>query len=482
MKKKLLAAGLIAGLTLSSAAVYAAEDEGGREIERLDYTSLLHYELEPAGTLEDPDGSFYFGYDTFMQRNGDAIDLLSASGDVLLSDLDDIDYLGGGLISARTPLEEDNVNTTGLYTTDGSTLVANEAASIVMPCNREDGSARFVGLIYTTEETDNEDECIIYFTSDMISLSVGEEDIMYKGYMRIYDVERQQFVPGLEFSSVPRDALHDLGSSFVIQHDGAATMYDPDGNSLWESEAYLADSSYNAVTVSNDGTYYIVDSTGSDTFQSDYSISVVSAAMDYFSVYDGESDAPYHVIDINGSRVSETALPIVYDASANIIRTQDADGNYIAVDFDGTVVDDDVDLTSFVCGGYGYISHENSDLYSVITPEAVISDLEEGSTYQLYFGKDNYPVALNTGEVFGTELDTENTDADLLAPALASFRLTSSSGTKYCVYDVFTGEELLPPEYDEINIAGNYLYAGKSDSSGSDTWEVYRIRLLPAEG
>lgn len=477
MKKTLLAAGLIAGLTLSSTAVFAESGAQSHEIERLDYTSLLHYELEPAGSVEDPDGSFYFGYDSLMDQNGDAIDLLSCTGDVLLSGIEDIDYLGGGLYKARTPLEEDNVNKTGLYTTEGDTLIPGDAASIVMPYNRDDGSARFVGVIYTTEETDNEDECIIYFTSDLISISVGEEDVMYKGYLRVYDIEKQQFVPGVEFSSVPRNGIRDLADSFVIEHDGMITMYDPDGNILWESDGYLSDGSYSGIVVSTGGSYYIVDGTGKDSWKSDNSISVVCPELDYYSVYDGESDSPYHLIDMEGNRLSEETWPILYSIAGNVIRTNDADGNPIAASLDGTVIADDVDMVSYVMGGYGFISHKDTDLFSVITPEGIVNDLEGGSTYELYFGKEELPVALNTGEVFGKDLGAES--ADTLAPGLLSVYVTSSSGSKYGVYDGFTGEELLAPEYDDIRIAGNYLYADKSGSTGRDSWDLYRIRLLP---
>ena len=477
MRAKLAPVFVAACMTVSASAVWAASPE--KSSPQPDYTALLHYELEPAGTLEDPDGHLYFGYDGVFDRGGESLTLLSSAGEELLPGIDDIDYLGGGLYEARLPLEESNVNTTGLFTTDGQTLIPCEAASIVLPHNRDDGSARFLGVIYTTEETDNEDECIIYFTSDMISLSVGEEDVMYKGYAKIFDLAAGDFVPNVELSSLSRNGMNDLGDSFVLEHDNICTMYDADGNVLWETDGMLMDAGYSTVLVSTGGKDYIVDASGKDSFASDNSIGLINAPMDYYSIYDDESEHPYHMIDSTGNRISENTYSIIYDSEGCIYQTKDADDKYIAVSEDGSVLAGNISTLYYSLGGYGYIEQEDSELYCAVTPNGLIEDLEGYQPTNLIFNKGTDAIALNTGEVFASDVEAQ--DLRVLRPALVSAYITSSSGSHYAVYDFFTGEELLPAEYDDVYAAGDYLYANKTDSTGKDVWSVYKICLTAAD-
>ena len=131
MKKKLVAGGLAAAMLLNAGTVMAAPDAAAAG--QPDYTAHLHYELEPAGEIEDPEGDLAFMYDALLDNSASDPTMLSSSGEVLAAGLDDLDYLGGGIYSARTPLDEDNVNKTGLYTSDGEELIPGDAASIVMP-------------------------------------------------------------------------------------------------------------------------------------------------------------------------------------------------------------------------------------------------------------------------------------------------------------------------------------------------------------
>lgn len=46
----------------------------------------------------------------------------------------------------------------------------------------------------------------------------------------------------------------------------------------------------------------------------------------------------------------------------------------------------------------------------------------------------------------------------------------SDSNGMYGVFDLFTGEQLLGYEYEEVNAAAGYLYAYKNG-----TWDVFRV-------
>ena len=488
MKKAMAAAGLILTLVLQAGtAVYAAPDGDGGAPEQLDYTAPLQYELESAGTVEDPEGRFSFLYNSLLDRGAEEPALLSSSGETILGGLDDLDYLGGGLYTARTPLEEDNVNTTGLYTSDGETLIPAEAASIVLPYNREqDGSARFLSVIYTTGETESEEDCIIYFTSNLFSLSIDEEDVMYTGYYKVYDVENRQFVPDLELTSIDRNALHDLGDSFLLQSGGAVTQYAPDGSVLFETDGMLTGSGYHSYVVSEDGRYTIRDSAGNVTFTSgDYeSVSTVSEPLDYYSICDGEGDLQYHLIDMSGNRILKDPQPVFYEASGMVFVTRDGDNNSIVLKYDGTVAEDAVDYYYFPLGGYGVIVQEDTGLVSAVTPDGILEDLESYDESRLVFTKEDKVIALSTGAAAGSGFAPEDI-GNVLAPGLVSVVDPSSdryADPKIALYDILSGEELLPGGYQDIEMAGDYVYANSAAKGEPDKWEVYKVRLVSEAG
>ena len=479
MKKIIVSVCLVSAMVLNAGTVLAAE-EGLAGNNQPDYAAPLHYELESVGTIDDPEDSLAFMYDALLDYNAEEPTMLSSDGSILAEGLDDLDYLGGGLYSARTPLEDDNVNKTGLYTSDGEELIPGDAASIVLPENREaDGSARFVGVVFTTEETDNEDDCIIYFTSDMISLSVGEDDVMYKGYFKVYDLENRQYVPGLELDSFDPYGFYDLGDSFIIKNDETAALYDADGQVLVDIGEYLGDAGYNSFVMRDGSRYRIMDSKGNESFAADeyQGIYIAGAPLDYYEIYDGDGDAAYHLIDMQGNRVIEDPLPIIYEISATAIITEDADGNQIVMDYTGAVIDDEPYGREFPIGGYGAVWHDGTDDVTVITPESVYHDLSGYDEYALIFTKDDQIVELQTGSTLGAGFSGDDI-GNVLRPGLVSIVDPSSdrySDPVISVYDILTGAELLPDSYQEVEAAGDHIYA---KPIGSDAWEVYKVHLV----
>ncbi|MBQ7370479.1 MAG: hypothetical protein IJW67_01115 [Blautia sp.] len=458
----------------------AAESTGKQQITEVEPYVKLKYELTSVGEFSTEE-NLRFGYgDVAYVSEGDSYAVVSAFGEKIQSGITSSKNIGDGHYVVNTPLNEENVNTTGLISMDGTVLIPCEAASIALPGNREKDGIRFVAVIYATDKTENEDECIIYFTNSMFSFSISEDDVMYKGYARIYDIQEERFVEGIQLDSFGRDSLQDLSDSFVIKGiGGSSKMYDPEGNVIWETTGYLNDITAHALSVSSGGTYYIVDSAGKDRYRSEANIGDLNDQLDYFTIYDGDGEnAKYHAIDIDGNRVLDLAQPILYSACGKYFNTSSDDNGYNVVDEKGNVVIENAKSSINVLGSYGYVKMEDGSFY-LINPDGLYSELEEANVSDLFFGKGDKAVVLNTGEASLSFSDTA--DLRTKGVGLLVAEEQSSSGDYYGAYDLFTGEQILPTEYTEINTAGDYIFANRTGSGTNSVWEVYKAELVPAE-
>ena len=464
MKKHVLAGILSIAVISSAASVSAAPDP----------TALLKYTLTSEGSFKE-ESRLTFMRDAVLTPGSESYNFATPMGETIVEEIGNLEYLGNDMYEVQLPLEEDNVNKTGLYTSKGEELFPCEAASISLPVNREEGGARFVEVIYTTEQTDSEDEAIIYFTEDMFSLSAGEDDVLYKGYARVFDTQNKQFIEGVELNRSNRYGFYDLGDSFAIEHDNITTMYDADGNQEWATSGMIMGDTVDTLIVSTGGKNYVVDSTGKELLTADNSIDPVVESADIYRIYDADGDKPYHIIDKEGNRLTEDTFASIYASLPNVFII-DPTGDFsekTAISKDGSTIAENVNYLICEVGGYGYVSLEDSDDVILVTPDNYYTDLQEVYSSDLMFAKDDKLVALNTGEA----LDLPTEDANGAAPGLAVIRQNSSSGTYYSLYDLFTGEELLPAEYTDIEKAGEYILAAKEDSTGSRTWEVYHADL-----
>lgn len=447
----------------------------------IDYSSLLKYELEPEGSLSEENINLSFSYDSLLNRGSESYDFLSTAGDVLVSNISNTEYLENGLYAVRGQFETDDVNKTGLFTAEGETLIPEEAAAVYLPDNRKDGSARFLGVIYATETTDNKDECIIYFTDNFVSFDVGEDDTMYKGYAKIFDLEKKAFVEGVEPASFYSGDFYDLGDSFVLSGGGSTDMYDPDGNKIWSSTGYCSGCTADGLAIRIDNKNYIVNSAGQDVFKTDFSVDPLNTGLNYFKLYNNDEKG-YQAVDMNGNPVLDGFYSSIYQTNGYVFNVSPVSEDEaekdkeLYVTADGTVLSENAEYLDVTLGGYGTARMEDSDKAALVTPNGFYDDLEDGG--HLQFGPEKTFAVLNTGELSLTF--DEETSVGRLKDGMIAVAEKNSSGTVCSAYDLFTGEQILPAEYDAIQVAGNHLFAQKATSSGGHVWDVFKIHLVPA--
>ncbi len=455
MRKSIIATAL-AAMLISAAAVSAAGEE----------TAHLRYQLTEKGSLED--AGFNFRNDAVLVQNGDILSFAGLNGEIIVENISNCERIDGDLYTVRTSITKEDVNKTGVYTLEGEEILPCEAASVIVPDNRENGF-RFLPVIYAAEQTDNEDEAIIYFTDRLITLAPGEDDILYKGCAKILDVREKRLVEGLEYDRFSKYDFMDLGESFAYEEDNHITIYGPDGGVIWEHDGYMGSSCRDAITVSYDGASHIIDASGKETFSAQ-SVSVLDAEKDLFKMYgeDGET-----AIDMNGNKLS-AALPLIYDVDCGYYRLEDEDtGTYYLADADGNPLEENVDYLNEVVGGYGYIRWED-DTTGLVTPDGIVKDVEDQYSSKLLFSRGDDCVVLNhPDQTLNLPEDTDRVDA--LCPALIKYRVSPSDGSNdaYGLIDGFTGEELLPAEYKDIYAVSGYIFAEKDG-----VYDVYSFETV----
>ena len=162
----------------------------------------------------------------------------------------------------------------------------------------------------------------------------GKNDTLYKGYAKIYDIQNQRFVSGLEFEHVDKyDTVNIVGNSILIQNpDETHTLYDADGKKLLDLNSRV-DFNENVIierSETNSGCR-VYDDTGKEISKSGESLTPLSSSTSgYLSYYDS---GKYVVIDVRGNKI--LTADTVYSENHNTFKTK-GDGPYIILDENGS--------------------------------------------------------------------------------------------------------------------------------------------------
>lgn len=210
---------------------------------------------------------------------------------------------------------EDNPNVCGLVDSEGTE---------VLPCKYGYISilnSRYARVITVSEKTEDKDKALYYITDKFVSLSPDEGDTMYEGKWEIYDMQKKEFVSGV---SGTRPYSIDAKGSFIEYHNdkGDSVTADATGAAVTDGRTIFSDGSY---VLEKNGASTVYDTDGNKLFDfstKDYSIS--SFDYYYYTARSGDyPDIKYSLIDKTGKKVSADFDSSIYQVFPDFIALED---------------------------------------------------------------------------------------------------------------------------------------------------------------
>jgi hypothetical protein len=423
---------VLAAVTVIGSAIpaFAAPAEGGYQIE-----------LNQVGSFSQEGISIY--QNSFLEIKGEnEAYVYSKDGKKVFPDaVKNAHYLERGMFE-YTKAEGSDVNSNALVSADGDFLIPFEYAFYAWPGEYNNRTQnRFILAYYGTEETEDDDDYLFYTTEDMVAIGeAGKNDTLYKGYVKIYDIQNQKFVSGLEFDHVDKyDTINIVGNSILIENpDETHTLYDADGNKLADLNSRV-EFSENVIierSETNSGCR-VYDDTGKEIYKSGESLSPLNGTSGYLYYYDS---GKYVVIDTRGNKI--LTADSIYSESDNTFKTK-GDGPYIILDENGK----ELGQTDGECTevGYGrYFLETGVKTYTFVGHAGTLAEDVKSETYNIYT-KDGELICLNDG----TGFLTYSSDANYRVFGYLLY-VDPGNGDDPALYDMFTGKKLLDDGFSDV--------------------------------
>lgn len=440
---------------------FAASSRSNNAVEAPDY----EYTIEKEASFSGEEDDLTFDNGAAILVDGDSYYLIGPDGKQIIKneEIIGVESVGDGYYIVIVKDGKDEVNKTGLVDKKGKVLIPFDAAFIKYTTD-DPKDAMFLEVGYAMEETTDKSQCFVYSADNDYSLGPDEDDTMYKGYGEVFSLDEEEMVKGIRITNGSRTAFNDLQDAFTVEDDDdTTTMYNAKGKKLWESPekstVYMAK---NAVIVSSSSGQQLIDSSGKVSYETKGYLHGLNGDDKRFTE---KNDDEVTVIDIEGKQVLDKSYDKVTYASGGLYDVGSGSDEAI-VDGSGKVV---VEYSS----GYtlkevvpGYCVSRANNEYVVIKSGKQIVSLKNGVVDNLVFKDDSDKYYVLNDEKFNLEIRSVSE----LAPALARARMNDSAGVG--LYDLFTGKQLLEDEYEEIHIAGDYIYA-----FADGTWTTYELEL-----
>lgn len=427
--------------------------------------STYHYEVEKVGSFKDAKRDVRIDGVAMLRKDGDKKYLVGTDGKDLIKE----SVVRTSQLTEKTivvTVDAPMPNNQGLVSLDKGVLIPPEAA-IIQEVNCEGDNPRFVEVIYGTDTTEDKAEGFFYSHEGLFSLQPVEGDVLYKGYGRVFDIEKGSFVEGVEISS-PNDKIYDLGASFLVRHDGMVMLYGPDGKQLWsgEDKGGMLTVGLDSFSFRESTNFMIFDSSGTVTYEGEGGVSSLSGASGYYTYHDYATDST-KVIDKTGKTVLEVDDASYYDASDGLFAIE-KDGEKSIVDESGKTVLAGTSNLKHALDGYDYSSIPTGDNYTHVL-------LHDGEV--LLEGQDSIDSRLVISGDEGCYIIGQqrfvSTFENVMPLTTALARCRQSGSRAYGVYDLFTGEEVVSASYDDIVYVGGFVFA-----YADETWDVYAVELV----
>ena len=463
MKKsvKLLSLFLAAAMTAVNALPAFAAPASG------DY----HIELEEVGQFTK-DG-LRVSYDSFLEvtANNKANVYDMKGGKVFSEPVKSSEYLERDMYEYAKS-DSSDVNSTALVNADGKVLIPFEYAFYAWPGRSGDTNKRFIFAYYGTEETESTDEALFYTTKDMIAIgSPGKDDTLYKGYAKIFDIQNEKFVDSLQFERVDKyETVKIVGGSILVRNeDGTHTLYDADGKSILDLKGSVDTTNTVIIEDSTGGSgSRVYDESGKEIFSSDVRIDSFTSTNNYLYQY---KDGKYTVLDSTGKQLFDTQFTSIPTEEYNVFKVRDS-GTTTFYDVSGKEIGStEGDSWSL---GYGRFALQTGiKTFTLIGPSGTIAEEVKEEQLGSVYSKDGSIVALNDGSPY-LAMDENYSYKIYDGGVLAA---TTYGDGEPGIYDIFTGKKLVDDGFKNVYRLGDRIVLEYRD--GADyVYKTYKIDLV----
>ena len=321
-------------------------------------------------------------------------------------------------------------------------------------------SERFVKAYFPEAETENKDEAIYYVASNQFSFKPQENDILYKGTVKVYDLETGKFLENTAAKFDPNYTAHgdmvsfyDADSNLVnVKADDTVVDKDREYNAVGDKFFIKYESDKNVV----------YDHDLKKLFSSGNYVYALDNCSYYYRVQDTESKKN-GVMSAMGRTIIEPKYDNVYGLTDTYLTYSNNENNlYGLLKADGTELTKDE---------YKYFSEIAPGLFTTKTPDdkAVVIDktgkvlFTETDNDKLYAFSGISPYVLRNGSEY-----------DYFVYSTGEFSLELSSSVEYlgnyiindyknkALYNAVTGEKILDG-FDKAYAAYGYIYVLTGD-------------------
>ena len=471
-KRWIIGAILLIGLALAAYFVLTSPanylQESVTKIKGNDSISMVE-----VGTIEDPAANLqFYDYvtDRFPDENGYFSWYTCAGEKVEGIQFKNITYLGNGLYYGKSG--DAGINILSFFTQYGQMLSSQDICMVEWAAGQDENNPRYL-LLYTADaKTDDKERCLVSFSEDYSYVSASSQrDIMYTGTVRIFDVFSMKFVPNLPTITNDKDVEICKNTIVIKNDDETHTVYDESGNPV--NVIYNDLSVYNGYMINrsfNSGaggyTNHILDEQGNRTYTTNHTLMSINRIDPYLKLHVSyEEPEKNKIVDIYGNVILEGydaadffgGMFLVYNKQRN---------KYGLITPQGKVVLPP--KYEYIYETYmGYCVAKYKGKCTLVNSDGILIGGLSTNPYQLFLQEDESLFVINDRSY---DLDVGSSMVTMLTTGVV--KAQSEDTGFWRVYDLFTGEALLPSEYERIQYTADHLYAYRDG-----VWAVYEVHF-----
>ena len=413
--------------------------------------------VEEVGSFDNPGMIQSWGGAPVVAQSENSAKIVFTDGS-----LSDVYYsvheLGDGLYEV-VPNAEDSIHSVGLVNIDGEQLIPCEAG-VINHVSRADGqkdNSRYLRVSYATEVTTDKNEAFIYSSDDMFSFMPDEDDTLYKGYAKVYDLKNKKFIEGVEITNPDSSSMVEIGNNFAIKDlEGDYHVYNEEGKEVYSGSANLGNGYILPYT---SGGSQILDENGNLLYETEDNLSEVDSTSGLIKKYNDDGST---LIDKNGNQVLPESYKYIYSEEYGFVEVETDDEINKIVDLNGNVI---VESSENITQKQGYFYYDVNDKYSLYGPDGLICENAESYPDNLILQSGSKLLVIKDKDY---TFDCGESYVDGFTQGVAKVRNDAGMSG---IFEAFTGQMILDYNYKSITTCGDYLYAEEDDS----TCKVYKL-------